>query len=216
MGASFLVPVSSYTLIISPCMTKLPVCERVSQPDEVSLKRCRARYKTYLHPLCAGDASLRMIGRKTSFDAVIESFDSDAPAQWLLKGRSLPYGRLQSCMEASTTGRSERNPQHEQATDFLSALRQEVHLIDRYVSIWLASLESQAEQLAAHVAYLCSFESLACACHDRQHLCPLHQQSQFYTMPSGLHTARQPNPILGFQRNILCHAGSLLTKLKGS
>ena len=80
-----------------------------------------------------------MIGRKTSFDAVIDSFDSDAPAHWLLKGRSLPYGRLQSCMEASTTGRSEKGPQHEQATNFLSRLRQEVHLIDRYVGTWLAS-----------------------------------------------------------------------------
>ena len=72
-----------------------------------------------------------MIGRKTSFEAVIESFDLDTPAQWPLKGRSLPYGRLQNCMETSSTGPPENASQENQQTDFLMQLRQEVHLIDR-------------------------------------------------------------------------------------
>ncbi len=75
-----------------------------------------------------------MIGRKTSFEAVIESFDLDTPAQWPLKGRSLPYGRLQYCMETSSTGHSDSVSQEDQQTDFLMQLRQEVHLIDRYAS----------------------------------------------------------------------------------
>ena len=74
-----------------------------------------------------------MIGRKTSFEAVIESFDLDTPAQWPLRGRSLPYGRLQNCMETSSNGRSEGGSQLEKQTDFLLRLREEVHLIDRYI-----------------------------------------------------------------------------------
>lgn len=74
-----------------------------------------------------------MIGRKTSFEAVIESFDLDTPAQWPLRGRSLPYGRLQSCMETSSTGASESGSQLEKQRDFLSQLREEVYLIDRYI-----------------------------------------------------------------------------------
>lgn len=69
-----------------------------------------------------------MIGRKTSFEAVIESFDSDTPAHWPLKGRSLPYNKLQGCIGASTFVASQQQPQQ---TDFLSELRSEVHLIDR-------------------------------------------------------------------------------------
>ncbi|CAL5222894.1 g5323 [Coccomyxa viridis] len=72
-----------------------------------------------------------MIGRKTSFEAVLESFDLDTPAQWPLKGRSLPYGRLQNCMETSSPGHPESASQEDQQTDFLRQLRQEVHLIDR-------------------------------------------------------------------------------------
>lgn len=40
-----------------------------------------------------------MLSRKTSFEALLESFDADAPAHWPLKGKSLPYGRLQCEME---------------------------------------------------------------------------------------------------------------------
>ena len=40
-----------------------------------------------------------MLLRKTSFEALLESFDADAPAHWPLKGKSLPYGRLQREME---------------------------------------------------------------------------------------------------------------------
>ena len=71
-----------------------------------------------------------MIGRKTSFEGVIESFDSDTPAHWPLKGRSLPYSRLQSCMEASTSGQPELSQDSKQK-NFISELRKEVHLIDR-------------------------------------------------------------------------------------
>jgi len=215
MGASFLVPASSYTLIISPCMTKVPVSEPLLQPDELSLERCDARHKTHLHSLCAGEASLRMIGRKTSFDAVIESFDSDAPAHWLLKGRSLPYGRLQSCMEASTTGRLEKSPQHEQATDFLSRLRQEVHLIDRYVSALLASSELQAEQLAAHDASSAALK-IWHAPAMIGNISVIYTHNPKALMASGLQPARQPKLILASQRNSLCNADSLLTRLKES
>ena len=75
-----------------------------------------------------------MIGRKTSFEAVIESFDLDTPTHWPLKGRSLPYGRLQNCMETSPTDCRESASQQQQQTDFLSQLRKEVHHIDRYAS----------------------------------------------------------------------------------
>jgi hypothetical protein len=40
-----------------------------------------------------------MLLRKTSFEALLDSFDADAPAHWPLKGKSLPYGRLQWEME---------------------------------------------------------------------------------------------------------------------
>ena len=75
-----------------------------------------------------------MIGRKTSFEAVIESFDLDTPAHWPLKGRSLPYGRLQSCMEINPTRQMDSGSQQEQQADFVSQLRKEVHLIDRCTS----------------------------------------------------------------------------------
>ncbi len=74
-----------------------------------------------------------MIGRRTSFEAVLDGFDSDAPPQWRLKGCSLPYGRLQGCIEANTADLPEQRAIHPEQTDFFSNLRKEVQLIDRYM-----------------------------------------------------------------------------------
>ena len=72
-----------------------------------------------------------MIGRRTSFEAVLDGFDSDAPPQWRLKGCSLPYGRLQSCIEATTTDPSEQRALYTEQKGFFAELRNEVQLIDR-------------------------------------------------------------------------------------
>ena len=72
-----------------------------------------------------------MIGRRTSFEAVLDGFDSDAPPQWRLKGCSLPYGRLQGFIEATTAELPKQQAVHSGQTDFFSELRREVLLIDR-------------------------------------------------------------------------------------
>ena len=74
-----------------------------------------------------------MIGRRTSFEAVLDGFDSDAPPQWRLKGCSLPYGRLQSCIEATPTNLSGQRAPGAEPTEFFSELRKEVQLIDRCI-----------------------------------------------------------------------------------
>ena len=126
-----------------------------------------------------------MIGRKTSFEAVIESFDFDTPAHWPLKGRSLPYGRLQSCMEINPTRQMDSGSQQEQQADFVSQLRKEVHLIDRCTSslpvIWAVRI--------------CNTNSWCKALHHQRH-CAHPQLQSSEISPESLTSARGVRPQL--------------------
>lgn len=79
-----------------------------------------------------------MIIRKTSFEALISSFDADAPARWPLKGKSLRYGQLQLAIEDCCqqklvihgAGRAE-GPKTTDPERFFAALAEEVRRVDR-------------------------------------------------------------------------------------
>ena len=83
-----------------------------------------------------------MLQRKTSFEALLDSFDADAPMHWSLKGKSLPYGRLQwemehalgctiyddDCIVSSSSGAAVRQPG---VLQFFDSLTAEVRRVDR-------------------------------------------------------------------------------------
>lgn len=84
-----------------------------------------------------------MLPRKTSFEAVIEGFDADAPARWALKGKSLPYGQLQLAMEtchAQTPAQSKdaaagKGSDTSVTRSFFDTLTKEIKRVDRYASL---------------------------------------------------------------------------------
>lgn len=87
--------------------------------------------------VCALQAVLMLL-RKTSFEAVLEGFDSDAPEKWSLKGKSLPYGKLQCAMEswrAEAAAQDKKNPASNGAElwrtqPFFKSLIEEIKRVD--------------------------------------------------------------------------------------
>ncbi len=81
-----------------------------------------------------------MILRKQSFESLLESFDADSPEWWPLKGKSLPYSKLQSAMEQAcghavdeeVCGPAGKPPSQQAQQRFFAALLQEVESIDRW------------------------------------------------------------------------------------
>jgi hypothetical protein len=100
-----------------------------------------------------------MIQRKTSFEALIESFDADAPPGWPLKGKSLRYGKLQCAIEdcCNKDGNMQAQVGSEQAqrSRFFDALAEEVRRVDRCVP-WCYSLETPSckASVEAHGGWL--------------------------------------------------------------
>ncbi|BDA48971.1 hypothetical protein COCOBI_13-0810 [Coccomyxa sp. Obi] len=82
-----------------------------------------------------------MLLKRTSFDAVLEGFDSDAPEKWPLKGKSLPYGKLQCAMEdwcAEGAGQSKMDPASKGAElcrtqPFFNSLIEEIKRVDGHL-----------------------------------------------------------------------------------
>lgn len=76
-----------------------------------------------------------MLLRKTSFEAVLEGFDSDAPEKWPLKGKSLPYGKLQCAMEvwhAEAAAQDKKDPASKdcRTQPFFNSLIEEIQRVD--------------------------------------------------------------------------------------
>ena len=73
-----------------------------------------------------------MLLRRTSFEAVLEGFDSDAPEKWPLKGKSLPYGKLQCAMEdcAETAAHNKKDPASKGCQPFFNSLIEEIERVD--------------------------------------------------------------------------------------
>ena len=77
-----------------------------------------------------------MLLKRTSFEAVIEGFEADAPAKWPLKGKSLPYVKLQWAMEdcyaqATAQGKDGTAPAKPDPPPFFRSLTEEIRLVDR-------------------------------------------------------------------------------------
>ena len=83
--------------------------------------------------------ALVMLLKRTSFEAVIEGFEADAPAKWPLKGKSLPYVKLQMAMEdccaqaaaQSRDGAAKPGSDPSVTDPFFRSLAEEVKQVDR-------------------------------------------------------------------------------------